>query len=43
MGIIAYICMEMGVDGHRADIAILKTSKTIAAYQNMDEVNTRPC
>ncbi len=40
MGIIAYICMEMGVDGHRADIAILKTSKTIAAYQNMDEVNT---
>jgi magnesium chelatase subunit D len=39
MGIIAYICMEMGVDGHRADIAILKTSKTIAAYQNMDEVN----
>ena len=40
MGIIAYICMEVGVDGHRADIAILKTSKTIAAYQNMDEVNT---
>jgi magnesium chelatase subunit D len=40
MVIIAYICMEMGVDGHRADIAILKTSKTIAAYQNMDEVNT---
>ncbi|MGB7969984.1 MAG: VWA domain-containing protein [Methanobacterium sp.] len=40
MGIIAYVCMEVGVDGHRADIAILKTSKTIAAYQNMDEVNT---
>ncbi len=38
MGIIAYICMEMGVDGHRADIAILKTSKTIAAYQNLDDV-----
>ena len=40
MGIIAYVCMEVGVDGHRADIAILKTSKTIASYQNMDEVNT---
>ena len=40
MGVIAYVCMEVGVDGHRADIAILKTSKTIAAYQNMDEVNT---
>lgn len=39
MEIIAYICMEMGVDGHRADIAILKTSKTIAAYYNMEEVN----
>lgn len=39
MGVIAYVCMEVGVDGHRADIAILKTSKTIAAYQNMDEVN----
>ena len=39
MEIIAYICMEMGVDGHRADIAILKTSKTIAAYYNVEEVN----
>jgi magnesium chelatase subunit D len=40
MEIIAYLCMEMGVDGHRADIAILKTSKTIAAFNNMEEVNT---
>ena len=40
MEIIAYLCMEMGVDGHRADIAILKTSKTIAAYNNMEEVNS---
>jgi magnesium chelatase subunit D len=40
MTVIAYVCMEAGVDGHRADIAILKTSKTLAAYQNMDEVNT---
>ena len=29
---IAHVCVDMGVDGHRADIAILKTSKTIAAY-----------
>ncbi len=40
MEVIAYVCMEMGVDGHRADIAILKTSKAIAAYQNMTDVNT---
>ena len=39
MGLIAYVCMEMGVDGHRADIAILKTSKTIAAYNGLEEVN----
>ncbi len=39
MGIIAYMCMEAGVDGHRADIAILKTSKTIAAYHGTEEVN----
>jgi magnesium chelatase subunit D len=37
--IIAQICMDMGVDGHRADIAILKTAKTIAAYQNQIKVN----
>lgn len=30
--VIAQLCMDMGVDGHRADIAILKTAKTIAAY-----------
>ena len=39
MEVIAYICMEVGVDGHRADIAILKTSKTLAAFYNLDEVN----
>lgn len=32
MKIIAHVCVDMDVDGHRADIAILKTSKTIAAY-----------
>jgi magnesium chelatase subunit D len=37
--IIAYLCMEMGVDGHRADIAILRTSKAIAAYNEILEVN----
>ena len=40
MKVIAYICMDMGVDGHRADIAILKTAKTIAAYTNTEDVNT---
>ncbi len=37
--VIAHVCMNMDVDGHRADIAILKTAKTLAAYQNMVEVN----
>lgn len=32
MKIIAHVCVDMGVDGHRADIAILKTAKTISAY-----------
>lgn len=39
MEIIAQICVDMGVDGHRADIAILKTAKTIAAYNNQLVVN----
>lgn len=39
MQIIAHICLDMGVDGHRADIAILKTAKTIAAYENQLQVN----
>ena len=39
MEIIAQLCMDMGVDGHRADIAILKTAKTIAAYNNQTEVD----
>ncbi len=34
MEIIAQLCMDMGVDGHRADIAILRTAKTIAAYND---------
>lgn len=39
MEVIARICVDMGVDGHRADIAILKTAKTIAAYENEYTVN----
>ena len=39
MKAIAHVCVNMGVDGHRADIAILKTAKTIAAYNNHIEVN----
>ncbi len=39
MKIIAHVCVNMDIDGHRADIAILKTSKTIAAYNKRLEVN----
>jgi Mg-chelatase subunit ChlI len=39
MELIARISLDMGVDGHRADIAILKTAKTIAAYQGQEQVN----
>ena len=39
MKVIAHMCIDMGVDGHRADIAILKTAKTIAAYQKREEVD----
>ena len=38
MKVIAQLCVDMGVDGHRADIAILKTSKTLAAYYKHQEV-----
>jgi magnesium chelatase subunit D len=38
MKAIAYVCVSIGVDGHRADIAILKTAKTIAAHNKHDEV-----
>ncbi len=39
MELIARISLEAGVDGHRADIAILKTSKAIAAYNGRVQVN----
>ncbi|MFZ5453870.1 MAG: ATP-binding protein [Thermodesulfobacteriota bacterium] len=36
---IAADCVEVGVDGHRGDIIILKTAKTLAAYHERTEVN----
>jgi Mg-chelatase subunit ChlI len=38
LGLITSIAIEMNVDGHRADIAMLKTAQTIAAYHHRDEV-----
>lgn len=35
----AEISMKMGVDGHRADITLLKTAMTIAAFDVRDKVN----
>ncbi|MGZ7119195.1 MAG: ATP-binding protein, partial [Methanobacterium sp.] len=39
MKAIAHVCVDIGVDGHRADIAILKTAKTIAAYNHRKQIN----
>ncbi len=36
--LIARICIDMSVDGHRADIAMMKTAATIAAFHERDEV-----
>ncbi len=36
--LIAQICIDMAVDGHRADIAMMKTAATIAAYHQRNEV-----
>ena len=33
---IASYCLDVGVDGHRGDIIILKTAKTLAAYHGRD-------
>jgi len=32
------ICIAYGTDGHRADIGIVKTAKTIAAYEGRKRV-----
>ncbi len=36
---IASCCMQVGVDGHRGDIIMLKTAKTLAAYNGRDQVS----
>ncbi|MGD8561118.1 MAG: ATP-binding protein [Desulfarculaceae bacterium] len=36
---IAGYCVDVGVDGHRGDIIILKTAKTLAAYNGRTEVS----
>jgi len=35
---IAQYCLDVGVDGHRGDIIMLKTAKTMAAYEGRTEV-----
>ena len=35
---ISLVCINLNVDGHRADITIAKTAQTIAAYDNRKEV-----
>lgn len=36
--LIAQICIDMGVDGHRADITMMKTASTLSAYHGRTEV-----
>ncbi len=38
---IASFCLDVGVDGHRGDIIILKTSKTLAAYDGRKKVELK--
>jgi magnesium chelatase subunit I len=35
---IANYCLDVGVDGHRGDIIILKTAKTLAAFHGRTNV-----
>ncbi len=35
---IANCCIQVGVDGHRGDIVMLETAKTLAAYHGRDQV-----
>jgi magnesium chelatase subunit I len=37
---ITSLCIEVGVDGHRGDIIILKTAKTIAAWEKRNQVES---
>ena len=36
---IAQVCIDMGVDGHRADITMMKAAATIAAYNGRNSVD----
>lgn len=36
---VAELAIELGVDGHRADITVIKTARTAAAYAGRKEVN----
>lgn len=38
---IASYCLDVGIDGHRGDIIILKTAKTMAAYEGRLEVELK--
>ena len=38
---IAAFCLDVGVDGHRGDIIILKTAKALAAWNGRGQVNGR--
>lgn len=38
---IAKLCIAVGVDGHRADIVILKTAKTLCAYDGRNKVTQK--
>jgi magnesium chelatase subunit I len=38
---IVQTCLELGVDGHRGDIIMLKAAKTLAAYEGRTEVNSK--
>ncbi len=37
---IAQYCLDVGVDGHRGDIIILKTARTLAAYDGRSQVES---
>ncbi len=39
--VIVNICVTLGVDGHRGDIAMMKASKAIAAFEGRNEVNEK--
>jgi magnesium chelatase subunit I len=38
---IADFCLEVGVDGHRGDIIMMKAAKTLAAFDQRNRVQTQ--